>query len=139
MSRAFGQLTQVTEMLEERALQHYRDVLAEEGRLHRELDALADLQRGAVQDDVGIHARRISGAEDQWSAWLAQRRLSLNQALVSLRLRKEQLRDAARLAHARQTVTRELSDQAAAKEAAHRRARTEEALRALTLLQRADR
>lgn len=139
MTTEFDELVRITAVLQERALAKYRDILSEERQLRQELAEIEQLRRAAMTEDSSAHARRISGVDAQWQAWLVQRQTRINQQLALCQVRKAERQDAARLSFGRQDVASGLAAEAARTDKVARRGKDEESLRELALLRQVER
>lgn len=101
MTQSYQDLIQVTDLLQERALDKHRKNLAESRRLNQEL-AQIDAYRQAVQADVtSLGARRLSGADTLWQTWLVRKRATILQEMALARAKEADSLAIARTAQAR--------------------------------------
>lgn len=109
MTADYEELKVITALMQDRALSSYRKILEEEVGLRQELDEMEQLRVSALHRDAGDVVRQITGADALWQGWLAKRRAGLTQDLVMLQIRKNDHRDLAQTAFARNQVAEDLA------------------------------
>ena len=139
MSEALFELSTVAETLKEQALHEYRQSLKAQEALDQELRQIDTMRQAAQADADGLNARRMTGADAAWQAWMARRRGEIQSELAMARVRVEESRRRAGDALSRSDAVRLLQQERAEQlghAATRRQART---LDALIVLQRSRR
>lgn len=137
MAQNYDDLIQVTDLLQERALDKHRQNLAESRKLKEEL-AQIDAFRQAVQDDAGsLGARRLSGADTLWQTWLVRKRATILQHMAMARAKEADSLAHARTAQARFNAAERLDAEEKRKSREKRQLAQTETLEALGRLRQA--
>ncbi|MBS0123653.1 hypothetical protein [Thetidibacter halocola] len=91
----------VSDLLNERAMEQFRDRTAETQRVQAELDELDRLRATMQADTQSLGARRLAGADTMWQGWMARRRMTLQQEMAIARARQMESFSRAQTSHAR--------------------------------------
>ncbi|WGW04640.1 hypothetical protein [Tropicibacter oceani] len=108
MTQNYQDLIQVSDLLQERALNKHRQNLTESRRLKQELAQIDNYRQAVQADTASLGARRLSGADTLWQTWLVRKRASILQEMAMARAKEADSLARAKTAQARFDAARDL-------------------------------
>lgn len=110
MTSGIDDLVQVTDTLCEQALEAHRRNVAKSQSIAQEVAEIDSLRVAAQQDEQGLEARRLVGADTLWQGWIMRRRADLlREAAMARALEGESLAKA-RTAFARVEASKSIQE-----------------------------